>query len=62
MAPMTVPPLLVLRREEGIWKRVVEPILEMEKRVEAPPALLVEAIAKSVLLTYEEAARIERVA
>ena len=43
------PLLSVLRTEDGTWKRVVEPMLEMEKSVEvAVPAMVEEEMAKSV--------------
>ncbi len=59
---MMVPFESVLRSEEESWKRVVEPVLEMEKRVDDAPEFEVEPIAKRRLLAMlvVEAAWTER--
>ena len=41
---------MVVRICEGIWKSVVEPVFEMEKRVEVAKDAVEELIAKSVVL------------
>ena len=46
-----VPFTSVVRSAEGIWKRVVEPMLLMEKRVEVAKDAEVEPMAKSVVVT-----------
>ena len=46
---MIVPFESVLRREDGIWKRVVEPMLLMEKSVEVAVPPVVEAMVKRVV-------------
>ena len=45
-AATMVPALLVLSIEDGIWKSVVEPVFDIEKRVEVAPEAEVEATAK----------------
>ena len=62
MAATMVPPALVLRRDEVSWKRVVEPVLEMENSVEEPKVAEEEPIAKAVSKVEEEARCTERVA
>ncbi len=47
-AAIMVPFALVLRRDEGIWKRVVEPVLEILKSVEVAEAVD-EATARTVV-------------
>jgi hypothetical protein len=54
-----VPLLSVLRIDEGIWKSVVEPVLEIEKRVVFAPELEVEPMANNVLKPELDAAWIE---
>ena len=49
-AAMMVPFAFVFKREDGIWKRVVEPVFDMEKSVEVAPAAVDELMTKSVLL------------
>ena len=43
-----VPFAFVLRRDEGIWKSVVEPVFDMEKSVEVAPAAVEELMTKIV--------------
>ena len=52
-AAMMVPLLLVFNREEGSWKRVVEPILFTEKRVEVAVPAVEEPTAKRVEAAWE---------
>ncbi len=56
-----VPLLFVLRSDDESWKSVVEPVLEMEKRV-VVAVRDEEPIAKSVVLVELPAAEIESVA
>ena len=47
-AAMMVPFTLVFSREEGSWKSVVEPVLEMEKSVEVAHCAVEDAMVKMV--------------
>ena len=60
--PMMVPPALVVRSADGIWKSVVDPVFEILKSVEVAPVLVVEEMVKSVLLREVDAAWRESVA
>lgn len=48
MAPMIVPDVSVLRRAEGIWKSVVEPMLLTENNVDVAKADVVDAITNKL--------------
>ena len=52
---MMVPPAFVVSIWLGIWKRVVEPVFEMEKRVEVAKLAVEEEMTKSVGFVYIEA-------
>ena len=50
---------MVLRREDGIWKSVVEPVFDMEKSVEVAKLLVVEEMVKSESAFVVDAAKME---
>ena len=48
MAAMIVPLALVFSMDDGIWKRVVEPVFDIEKSVEVEKVAVVEAMVKTL--------------